>query len=191
MTIKRVVSNVKLRPCTKCSRLFVGVEDGVCLKCLKNETYYQRTRRKGEPKKFIEYPDLLEKWRTRRRECITWRKEAIKAGQERYLRHQLENEKSILLSVITATNVNLDAVEELGKEITSLKQKVTELEARARFAEQRTYTPYVQYRYTDNITIPHDQWRRLVQLAHPDKHNNSKASTEVMQWLLQNKPSSS
>ena len=176
--MERVETNVKLRSCSKCSKLFAGVEDGVCLKCLKNETYYHRTRHKGEPKKFIEYPELLEKWRTRRRECITWRKEAIKAGHE----------KSILLSVITATNIDLDVVEELGKEITALKQKVTELEARARFAEQRTYTPYVQYRHTDNITIPHDQWRRLVQLTHPDKHNNSKASTEVMQWLLQNKP---
>ena len=186
--MERVETNVKLRSCTKCSKLFAGVEDGVCLKCLKNETYYRRTRKKGEPKTFIEYPELLEKWRTRRRECITWRKEAIKAGHEKYLRHQLEHEKSILLSVITATNVDLDAVEELGKQIEQLKIQNGVLEARARFAEQRTYTPYVQYRASDNITIPHDQWRRLVQLAHPDKHNNSKASTEVMQWLLQNKP---
>lgn len=189
MTIPRTENKRQLRPCIKCSKLFIGVADGLCLKCEKNDKYYKKTRQKGDPREFLDYPELLEKWRARRRECIIWRKEAIKAGHERYLRHQLEHEKSILLSVITAITTDLDVVEELGKEITTLKQKVVELESRVRYAEQRTYTPYAQYHYTDNIFIPHDQWRRLVQLAHPDKHGNSKASTEVMQWLLQNKPS--
>jgi hypothetical protein len=33
-------------------------------------------------------------------------------------------------------------------------------------------------------TIPDDKLKRLIQLCHPDKHGNSKVSTEVTQWLL-------
>jgi len=31
-------------------------------------------------------------------------------------------------------------------------------------------------------------WRRLVQLVHPDKHNNSEAANEATRWLNQHKP---
>ena len=33
-----------------------------------------------------------------------------------------------------------------------------------------------------------DIWRRLIQLAHPDKHDGSTAAIEASQWLLKNKP---
>jgi hypothetical protein len=36
--------------------------------------------------------------------------------------------------------------------------------------------------------IPQEQWRRLTQLAHPDKHSGSIASNEATQWLLENRP---
>lgn len=36
--------------------------------------------------------------------------------------------------------------------------------------------------------IPKDCWRRLVQLAHPDKHAGSDAATEATRWLLENRP---
>lgn len=32
--------------------------------------------------------------------------------------------------------------------------------------------------------IPEDMIDRLIRLCHPDKHKNSKASTEATQWLL-------
>ena len=185
---KRIETGVKLRECVKCSQLFVGVEEGLCLTCLKDENYYYKTRKKGEPKKFIEYSELLDQWRARKRECVSWRKDAIKVSCAVVAQQKLEFEKSILLAVVTATNIDLDVVEQLFDEIKELKQQNTQLEARARFSEQRLNAPYVQYRYTDNINIPQDHWRRLVQLVHPDKHDNSKASTEVMQWLLKNKP---
>jgi hypothetical protein len=189
MTVQRTENKRQLRPCVKCSKLFIGVVDDLCLKCEKNDKYYKKTRQKGEPREFLDYPELLEKWRARRRECIIWRREAMKYSHVESLKRAFEAEKSILLMVITATSANLDIAEELGKQIEELKQQNERLEARVRYAEQRSYTPHIQYRYTDNITIPHDQWRRLVQLTHPDKHGNSRASTEVMQWLLQNKPS--
>jgi hypothetical protein len=33
-------------------------------------------------------------------------------------------------------------------------------------------------------SIPPDMLRRIIQLCHPDKHNNSAAATEATQWLL-------
>jgi hypothetical protein len=36
------------------------------------------------------------------------------------------------------------------------------------------------------LTLP--RWRQLVQLCHPDKHQESKTATEVSQWLQDNKP---
>lgn len=38
--------------------------------------------------------------------------------------------------------------------------------------------------------IPSDQWRRLVQLCHPDRHDNSDVATEATRWLLENRPES-
>ena len=32
-------------------------------------------------------------------------------------------------------------------------------------------------------SIPTEMWRRLVQLCHPDRHNNSDAATLATQWL--------
>ncbi len=34
-------------------------------------------------------------------------------------------------------------------------------------------------------SLPVDIVKRLLSLCHPDKHGNSKASTEVTQWLLE------
>jgi len=36
--------------------------------------------------------------------------------------------------------------------------------------------------------IPADQWRRLVQLCHPDRHGNSQAANEATRWLMENRP---
>jgi hypothetical protein len=185
---KRTETSVKLRKCSKCSQLFVGVEEGLCLPCLKDETYYYKTRKKGEPKKYMEYSELLKQWRARKRECISWRKDALKISQVMAIQRQLEFEKSILLAVVTAMDIDLDVVARFCSEIKELKEQNVRLETRVRIAEQRLNTPYVHYRHTDNVKIPQDHWRRLVQLVHPDKHSNSKVSTEVMQWLLKNKP---
>lgn len=188
MTILRTENKRQLRPCKKCSKLFIGVVDGLCIKCEKNDEYYKKTRQKGDPREFLDYPELLEQWRARRRECIIWRREALKYSHTMHLQRCFETERSLWMAVITATNADLDVAEEMQKQVEELKRQNERLEARARLAEQRLNTPYVQYRYSDGINIPQDHWRRLVQLVHPDKHNNSRASTEAMQWLLQNKP---
>ena len=188
MTVQRTENNRQLRPCVKCSKLFIGVMDGLCLKCEKNDKYYKKTRQKGDPREFLDYPELLEKWRARRRECILWRKEAIKYSNSVYLKRAFEAEKSLWMAVITATNADLDVAEVLQRQIDELKEQNRRLEAQVRLAEMRASFSYNAHTPFHSTTIPHDQWRRLVQLTHPDKHNNSKASTEVMQWLLQNKP---
>lgn len=41
---------------------------------------------------------------------------------------------------------------------------------------------------TPSPAIPQDQWRRLVQLAHPDKHAGSDAANEATRWLMENRP---
>lgn len=41
---------------------------------------------------------------------------------------------------------------------------------------------------TTKARIPPDHWRRLVQLAHPDKHAGSDAANEATRWLLENRP---
>jgi hypothetical protein len=39
------------------------------------------------------------------------------------------------------------------------------------------------------LRIPPDVWRRLLQTAHPDKHNGSAVAVEATRWLLENRPS--
>lgn len=37
-------------------------------------------------------------------------------------------------------------------------------------------------------TLPREIWRALMQLAHPDKHGNSRAACHATQWLLEHRP---
>ena len=37
-------------------------------------------------------------------------------------------------------------------------------------------------------TIPLKQWRRLVQLCHPDRHGNSEAANQATRWLMEVRP---
>ena len=37
-------------------------------------------------------------------------------------------------------------------------------------------------------TIPLEQWRRLVQLCHPDRHSNSEAANQATRWLMEVRP---
>ena len=37
-------------------------------------------------------------------------------------------------------------------------------------------------------TIPLEQWRRLVQLCHPDRHGNSEAANQATRWLMEVRP---
>lgn len=41
---------------------------------------------------------------------------------------------------------------------------------------------------TTKTGIPADHWRRLVQLAHPDRHGGSEAANAATRWLLENRP---
>lgn len=37
-------------------------------------------------------------------------------------------------------------------------------------------------------TIPLEQWRRLVQLCHPDRHGNSEEANQATRWLMEVRP---
>jgi hypothetical protein len=43
-------------------------------------------------------------------------------------------------------------------------------------------------RRPQTAAVPLEQWRRLVQLAHPDKHNGSAAALEATRWLMEHRP---
>lgn len=184
--MERTQLNLGFRTCERCGESYLGVKDGLCLKCLKNEKYYYKTRKKGEPKKFIEYQKLLEMWRARRSECISWRKEAIKAYEEKCKREKAEAKSEVLEVALAAYKADIDVLEKLGYEIAELKKKNSQLNSQLNSFMRRGV--YNNYSSTFTTTIPQEQWRRLVQLAHPDKHNNSVASNEALKWLLQNKP---
>ena len=36
--------------------------------------------------------------------------------------------------------------------------------------------------------VPLEQWRRLVQLCHPDRHGNSEAANQATRWLMEVRP---
>ena len=36
--------------------------------------------------------------------------------------------------------------------------------------------------------LPREQWRRFLQLSHPDRHGGSVAAHEATRWLLENRP---
>lgn len=47
---------------------------------------------------------------------------------------------------------------------------------------------YMAKMYDLQRPMPMDIWRRLMQLAHPDKHDGSAVSIEATRWLIDNKP---
>lgn len=186
------------RPCSVCQRHFIGVvPNGLCPQCEKNTVFYRQTRQRGDPRNFLDYPELLAQWKNRRKECQEWRKTAEQAAHDRGAREQSERETRYLLLALLAldSQPDLDALAELGKaqaETEKLKATIEELKTRlkansdellnARLASLRGWEKNL------SPAIPQEQWRRLVQLAHPDKHNGSAAATEAMKWLLEVRP---
>ena len=189
---------VSTRPCAVCQRHFIGVEhNGLCPQCEKNSAFYKATRQRGDPRSFLDYPELLSQWRNRRRECAEWRKGAEQAARDRQAREQAEGEKTYLLLALLALDgsPDLDALAELGKalaEAQRLQATVEQLKAKIRKDSDELLAARLNslrsWERTLSPAIPAEQWRRLAQLCHPDRHNGSQAATAAMQWLLEVRP---
>lgn len=185
------------RPCTGCRKHFIGVAPGLCPACEKDSAFYKATRKKGDPREFIPYPALLDQWRRRRAECRDFKKAAGFSATERAQWAQAEREKSYLLAVLDAFNANLDPALELAAELDKAREELRrERVLAAHYREQAAgvKTPWEQNAerllkgLSGGSLVPTEQWRRLVQLAHPDKHDGSPAAVEATRWLLENRP---
>lgn len=72
------------------------------------------------------------------------------------------------------------------EEVTRLRSKVDQLQSEIIRLQLALMTAKNQPppRYNGS-TIPQEMLRRLIQLAHPDRHNGSEASTKATRWLLE------
>jgi len=188
----------RTRPCSICQRHFIGVEhNGLCPQCEKNSTFYRQTRQRGDPRNFMDYPELLAQWKNRRKECQEWRKTAEQAARDRQAREQAEREKGYLLLALLALDgsPDLDMAAALGQaqaETETLKAETETLKARIRKDSDELLAARLaslrSWERTLSPAIPPEQWRRLAQLCHPDRHGGSTASNEAMQWLNEQRP---
>ena len=201
-------ATVQPRPCTACKKHHISVAPGLCPECEKDSALYKATRKKGDPRQFLPYPELLDQWRRRRAECRDWKKVAEQAATDRAAREQAEREKTYLWAVLNALNINLDPALSLAAELDKTRAELARTQAE-RDQLKQTVNDYQAGR-PDPIAVmqqqweqgharlmqimagkaafPPEQWRRLVQLAHPDKHANSVAAVEATRWLLENRP---
>lgn len=182
--------------CSCCRARFIGVPGGLCPECEKDSEFYKLSRKKGDPRDFIPYPTLFQQWKARRAECRDWRKTAEQAASDRAARIQAEQERAQALAVLNAAGIDPNPALALAAELDK---------ARAELARERTLTAMLReqaagvkspwqekaeslLRGLSAGAIPPEQWRRLVQLAHPDKHGDSPAATEATRWLMENRP---
>jgi hypothetical protein len=196
------------RPCTACNKLHISVAPGLCPECEKDSAFYQATRKKAEPRQFLPYPELLDQWRRRRAECRDWKKVAEQAATDRAAREQAEREKSYLWAVLNALNADMEPALSLAAELDKTRAELERVTAHADYLAQRVTElrtgkdPIAETmgamdewlrlakggRMAGVVSFPPEQCRRLVQLAHPDKHGNSVAAAEATRWLLENRP---
>lgn len=184
------------RPCTACKRLHISVTPGLCPECEKDSEFYKATRKKGDPRQFLPYPELLEQWRRRRADCREWKKAATAAADRWAALARVELENRYLLAALTALSADLDPLLALAAELEAARAELaTVKESRDQWRQQASIGTAAFDAQVDAIIsglsgrgIPPEQWRRLVQLAHPDRHGNSAAAQEATRWLLENRP---
>jgi predicted nucleic acid-binding Zn-ribbon protein len=82
----------------------------------------------------------------------------------------------------------LHAVEdECSRKVGELEREITELRWRRDQLERDNLHLKSHVRQA-TTAIPAAMWKKIAALCHPDKHSNSKAATEVMQWLNSVRP---
>ena len=184
------------RPCTACKRLHISVTPALCPECEKDSEFYKATRKKGDPRQFLPYPELLEQWRRRRADCREWKKAATAAADRWAALSGVDLVNRYLLAALTALSADLDPVLALAAELEAARAELaTVTESRDHWQRQASIGTAAFDARVDGIIqglsgrgIPPEQWRRLVQLAHPDRHENSTAAQEATRWLLENRP---
>lgn len=186
--------------CSCCRARFIGALGGLCPECEKDSGFYQLSRKKGDPRDFIPYPALFQQWKARRVECREWRKTAERAANDRAARVQAEQEKAQALAVLNAAGIDpnpaLALAAELDEVRTALERERTSAIYWQRQAEELQAGKPDRHeallrelsQLSRRPAFPPDMWRRLVQLAHPDKHGDSPAAAEATRWLLENRP---
>ena len=103
------------------------------------------------------------------------------------------------MAVLNSLNADLDPALELGAELDKVRAELGRVTAQAAYWEKearelRAGKPNHHEELFAKLTrlsggslVPPEQWRRLVQLAHPDKHGGSAAAVEATRWLLENR----
>ena len=185
--------------CSCCRARFIGVP-GLCPECEKDSEFYKLSRKKGDPRDFIPYPTLFQQWKARRAECREWRKTAEQAANDRAARVQAEAERAQALAVLHAAGIDPNPALALAAELDKARAELERERALAAYWRQRAeelqagkpdrHEALLQEfrRLQNQVAFPPEQWRRLVQLAHPDKHGDSPAAVEATRWLLENRP---
>ena len=184
------------RPCTACKRLHISVAPGLCPECEKDSEFYKATRKKGDPRQFLPYPELLEQWRRRRADCREWKKAATAAADRWAALARVELENRCLLLALNALTADPDPLLALAAELEAARAELaTVKESRDQWRQQASIGTAAFDAWVEGIIqglsargIPPEQWRRLVQLAHPDRHGGSVAAQEATRWLLEHRP---
>lgn len=180
------------RLCTACNKHHISVIPGLCPECEKDSAFYKATRKKAEPRQFLPYPELLAQWRRRRTECQAWKKIAGQAARDRAIREQAEREKTYLWAVLNAFNADMEPALSLAAELDTVREDLRRERILSAMYREQAGNPHKLLhefsRLSERPSFPPEQWRRLVQLAHPDKHGGSVAAAEATRWLLENRP---
>lgn len=82
-------------------------------------------------------------------------------------------------------------VERLRAENAALREELAQ--ARSEVARWRRIAPAAPRKRAARTPpckapIPADQWRRIVQCCHPDRHGGSVSAVEATRWLLEHRP---
>lgn len=188
------------KPCTACKAHFIGLASHtLCPDCEKDSEFYRLTRKKGDKRKFIPYPELFQQWKARRKECSEWRSKTGYAFADWQRGQKAEQEKSLLLMVLYRLTADPEPLLAMADELTKAREEVTRAKALAEFwqGECESFKElakpdpgvYALLRELEarkaQPTVPQEMRRRLVQLCHPDRHEGSEASRIATQWLLQ------
>ena len=191
-----------LATCSCCRARFIGVP-GLCPECEKDSAFYKLSRKKGDPRQFIPYPTLFQQWKARRAECRESRKAREQMANDRAVREQAEQERAQALAVLHAAGIDPNPALALAAELDKARAEIRQLESRLECS--RSINESLEARLAGKpepweaaleslrasmgkAAFPPEQWRRLVQLAHPDRHDNSPAAVEATRWLLENRP---
>lgn len=194
------------KTCPDCGKHFVGLpEIPQCPQCDEDRQIYTAARKRGDKRKYIPYVELLKEWKNRVSECRSLRRTAEQTQQAKTERERLEKEKRWLLLALNNTLHDADllkAVVMAQRDAEDLKKKADHLESRNTVLREeilrlnkenlelsmKNILNSRQYPSMQKTSaIPTDMWRRLLQLAHPDKHGGSEAATKATQWLLENR----